>query len=136
MTRKTKIMAAGATLAGAAAVLLLVGASLRTTSSVPWKLVSVSEDGRKLTVQIQLSGSAGRDPCMGFDHVRVDESPNVVTVRAFVWRRLVSQREACTAELGWKDIEVNLSKPLDGRELSGCLQRHPCGNVFPRGWLP
>lgn len=88
--------------------------------STPWTLMR--HEGRTLFV---MAGSGG---CLRFDRMAVDETPDVVTVRALSVRKVppvdspepsatpVTAR-TCTAELSLHAESVCLESPLGDREL-------------------
>jgi hypothetical protein len=98
--------------------LVLVASSAREVSAAPWALERIEGSGQTLVLQLRMSGVASG--CMGFDHVVVDETGDAITVTAYTWRKKLSLGEACTAELAYKQVSVNLKQALGDRDLRGC----------------
>lgn len=60
---------------------------------------------------------AGSSSCVTFDHVEVDERPDVVRVDAYV---RADDGQPCTDDFVVEPVTVTLDAPLGERALEGC----------------
>lgn len=89
-----------------------------------WRLVSAPQ-GEDIRIIVPIPSDA---TCGSFDHVEVSESPESVSVRAFV-RQKAEVGGTCTDDLGFEEVDVQLDEELGERSLTGC-DAPPDGSLF------
>jgi len=87
----------------------------------PWSIESI--DGATLTLSVQVgSSTCDRNPRIA----EVDEQESTVRISAV--RETLTNARACTDDLGFETIVVELEQPLGDRALEGCW---PDGRDMP-----
>ena len=104
-------------LALVALVALIVGGSGGEVFQTEWRLASAPV-ARSLSIAVYIPGSS----CHRFERVDVDESSDTVRIRAFL---STTGAPGCTADLGIRQLTVQLDAPLGDRDLEGCRTPDP-----------
>jgi hypothetical protein len=82
-----------------------------------WDLRSAPQDET-----LQLRVWVGSSTCHSYQRVDVEETDERVVVEAIVRSK---PARFCTDDLGLKNVDVELARPLGGRTLSGCRPDDP-----------
>lgn len=125
--RRRLLLIAGVGAVAICVLAVFVGASFRSVSAVPWSLKDIDDHARTITVLVRLTGvvADGRG-CMGVRHSEVSETKNSVDLKVYVWRKLLTPRDLCPADLVFQEVKIQLEAPLGSRALEGCLGPNNC----------
>lgn len=81
-----------------------------------WRLAEPAQ-GRQLQVLVPIPSAAS---CGSFDRVDMSESADRVSVEIFVRRLVPGEGAACTDDLAFQVVTLDLEQDLGERQLEGC----------------
>lgn len=103
-------------------IAVLVAASVRPVSQIPWTVTAISADGRTVSIEVRMGSSS----CVAFDRTTVTEGAQEVQILTYASRKVLDLSALCTADSQVMHLDVELEEPLGERLLTGCLQSTTC----------